>query len=362
MRNSKVYSHISARDVVKNGSFKLNPKDNIALDSLKQFGVDIVAMDSLLGGGSGGVPGYVSGEPLIARLNGILTAVTPKRSIDELVGVSTVGSWGDEEVQVQMEELAGEPVLYGDNTQIPLADFITTQARRQMVDFELGFQIGIKEDYRLNKDWYNGTESKRRAVTNALDVARNQVGFTGFANRRTYGLLNDPSLPSVLAKSTGSAKVWLDGATTFDNLVTDFILMYNAIETQSGANISTDTKLCFAIPSGYAGVLTKAQSQTGKTFKEWVTENYNVRIAVIPEFRNAIGNEDVVYLFVEEAGIYDESTVENSTVIQAVQERYKVIYSGEGDKGGYKEDAINSTAGVLILRPWAFARKIVSGS
>ena len=31
-------------------------------------------------------------------------------------------------------------------------------------------------------------------------------------------------------------------------------------------------------------------------------------------------------------------------------------------KGGYKEDAINSTAGVLILRPWAFARKIVSGS
>ena len=35
MRNSKVYSHISARDVVKNGSFKLNPKDNIALDSLK---------------------------------------------------------------------------------------------------------------------------------------------------------------------------------------------------------------------------------------------------------------------------------------------------------------------------------------
>ena len=34
MRNSKVYSHISARDVVKNGSFKLNPKDNIALDSL----------------------------------------------------------------------------------------------------------------------------------------------------------------------------------------------------------------------------------------------------------------------------------------------------------------------------------------
>ena len=48
MRNSKVYSHISARDVVKNGSFKLNPKDNIALDSLKQFGVDIVAMDSLL--------------------------------------------------------------------------------------------------------------------------------------------------------------------------------------------------------------------------------------------------------------------------------------------------------------------------
>ena len=91
--------------------------------------------------------------------------------------------------------------------------------------------------------------------------------------------------------------------------------------------------LCFAIPSGYAGVLTKAQAQTGKTFKEWVTENYNVRIAVIPEFRNAIGNEDVVYLFVEEAGIYDESTVENSTVIQAVQERYKVIYSGEGDKG-----------------------------
>ena len=49
MRNSKVYSHISARDVVKNGSFKLNPKDNIALDSLKQFGIGIV-MKVIFGG------------------------------------------------------------------------------------------------------------------------------------------------------------------------------------------------------------------------------------------------------------------------------------------------------------------------
>ena len=361
---SQVKLHMNGRTVAKRGPVKLAADSQITHADLSNIGVSVkMAMDALNGGGSGGVPGYVSREALETWLPGTLRAITTVRNIDEIVGISTVGRWEDEAIKLRVVEPAGHAELYGDNANIPLADIRTTIESRGVVRFEQGFQVGKLEDVRLSAAGYQAAEEKRRAASESLDIARNTIGFYGFhsADASVYGLLNDPNLSpyqSYADAGQGSGVVW--SAATFPDLVKDFTRMVDRLESQMGGHLQDNTPLQLVIPTGYRNALQVREANTGVSFREWLSQTYpSIRITTTPEFKLANGGADVAYLIAESVAEYDESDIQSATIIQAVPTRYEVLGSENGIKG-YLEDAVMATAGCFVLRPWAIARYTIS--
>jgi len=355
MTQSKIHSHMTGRIAAERGPVNLQADVQLSHADLNALGVDLQAMDAaLIGGGLGGVPGYIGREPLETWLPGTLRAITQVRNIDTIAGITTIGRWEDEAIKVRLEEPAGQPELYGDNANIPLADFRTTIESRGIVRFELGFRVGQLEQARLSANGFDGYQSKRRAVQEAMDISRNAIGFNGFHSdtSNVYGLLNDPNLPAYAGSAT-----WLTA--DYETLVNEVTEMVNQLEEQSGGHVREDMAMTLVLPTGYRGIF-NAANELGYTFRSWLRDNYpNMRIVHTPEFKAANGDLDVAYLFVDAAGEVDDSDVESSSLIQAVPVRYQVIGSEQEIKG-YLEDATNATAGVFVLRPWAFARRTIS--
>lgn len=349
--------HMSGRLAVTRGAIQLDGTEQLSHSDLESAGVGLRAMDSALTGpptSSGNIPRHM----LETWLPGVLRVITQVRNIDEIIGITTIGSWEDEQISVRVAEPVAKAELYGDYTNVPLANYRQDVESRGIVRFEQGFQVGKLEEARQQRIGFQPHEEKRRAATESLDVSRNDVGFYGYndgVGTNVYGLLNDPSLP---AYTTPTAP-WLTA--TFDQLTADFISMINALELQMGGNLPDTASLVLAMPSGYRAIFSRyQQTGNGMTFREWLKETYpNLRIVTTPEFVGANGGLDVVYLFIENAGTEDESDMTNASIIQAVPVRYQVLGS-ENRLKGYIEDAINATAGVFVLRPWAFTRKTVS--
>src|SRR5574344_2698929 len=117
MSISKTRLHMNGRLASKRGAVTIAADAKIKAEHLRNLGVNLdgVAFDSLTGGGSGGVPGYVSREALETWLPGTLRAITTVRNIDEIVGITTIGDWQDEAIKLRGIETAGQAALYGDN-------------------------------------------------------------------------------------------------------------------------------------------------------------------------------------------------------------------------------------------------------
>lgn len=352
---SKIKYHVSGRDIAKRGPLELAEDSQISIKDLDLLGINIMAMDTALVGPAL-QNGFIESHLLRSMLPGIVRIATRVRVIDEIVGVTNAGQWHDDSVAVNLAEPVGKAELYGDQTNIPLASYRTGLEERGIVRFEQGFSTGPLEVARQQAAGYDATAEKRASAQESLDISRNRVGFFGFAapTSRTFGLLNDPNLPAY----KGATADW--STATFEQITGDLADMFNDIEVQSGGNIREGMPHTLVLPTGYRSILTRANPvATGQTVLQWINENYpNTRIVSgVPEFVGANGGEDVAYLFAETAG---DGPDNGNTIIQVVPERYRVLGS-ENRVKGYIEDATNATAGVFVLRPWAFARRTISG-
>lgn len=361
---SPVRMHMNGRLTVRRGPARITADDKLTHADLQNLGINFVSMDSaLIGGGSGGVPGYINREVLETWLPGTLRTITTVRNIDEITGITTVGRWEDEAIKLRVVEPAGRAELYGDNSDIPLSDIRTTIEARGVVRFEQGFRVGKLEDIRLSAAGYQAAQEKRRAATESLDKARNDIGFRGFLSATTsvYGLLNDPSLSAYQDYTGGGNVQWDSASITFVALVKDFTRMVDRIESQMGGHLQDSTPMAFVIPTGYRNALQVRETNTGVSFRQWLTETYPaLRIVTTPDFKDGNGaGVDVAYLIAEAVSEYDDSDINGATVVQAVPTRYEVLGSDNEIKG-YIEDAIMATAGVFVLRPWAVARYAIT--
>ena len=352
---SEILMHQSARQIKRRGAAKLAADQEIALDDIQRLGIGFAAMDSGLVGNAV-TTGYVPAETLQTWMAGTIRAITTPVDIDFIAGITTVGNWHDEEINVRTEEALGTAQLYGDSANIPLAGNNPGYESRQVVRFEQGFSVGTLERRRLGAAGFDQDTSKRRAVAASLDATRNAVGWSGVAGTTTYGLLNDLNLPTALSQTSG---VTWDSGLTFDEAVADFVALRNALDNQMGIALRDDATYLFVLPTGYRGFMNLYNTAGTLSFGGWLKENYpNLRVEYAAKLKDASAtNKDLVYLIAENVANLDESTVDSATVTQLVPARYEVIGSETRPKE-YVETASNALAGVMVLRPWAVARKI----
>lgn len=364
---STVHSHVSGRNIKP---LVLTAEDCADVRQLARIGLDLstqfvqdaardigFAMDDT----QGLVTAASISNPvqfLQAWLPGFVRVMTGARKIDTLIGVTTVGSWEDEEIIQGVLESLGTAAEYGDITSIPLSNWNLNFERRTVVRWEKGLSVGMLEDARSARVRVNTAAEKRAAASLALEIIRNRVGFYGYnsGGNRTYGFLNDPNLPAystVAATGSGSATTW--SSKTFLNITADLRGMFAALQTGSKDLIDpaeVDTTL--ALSTAVTQYLT-VTSDYGISVRDWLAKTYpKCRIVSAPELDGANGGANVAYLYADT--VPDGGTDGGNTWAQLVPAKFMALGTEKRAKS-YVEDFANATAGALLKRPFAVVRR-----
>lgn len=364
MNKSFERSHIAPRQV---GAVQMSADDVADYAALGDLGITFgaqnvkamaaFAMDS---GNQGDVTAPSITTPVQFLQNwlpGFVKVITAARKIDELVGITTTGSWEDEEIVQGLLEPIGNAVPYGDYTNVPLASWNTNFVRRTVVRFEKGIKVGMLEEARAARIRISTSAEKRASAALALEIQRNLVGFYGFNNgdNLTYGFLNDPGLPAyvpVAASGTGGSTLW--SQKNFLQIVADIRAAAAQLQTQSQDTINPeDAELTLALPTNSYQYLS-VTSDFGISVRDWINKTYpKMRVISAPQLNLANGGQNVFYLYAE--SVEDGASDDSRTWVQVVPAKFQALGVEKMAKA-YEEDYANATAGVLLKRPYAVVR------
>lgn len=296
---------------------------------------------------------------LQAWMPGLVRLLTAPRKIDELIGVTTVGSWEDEEVIQGVLEPTGIAVPYTDLGNIPLANWNLNYERRTIIRFEAGLRVGKLEEARAAKARINSAAEKRNGASVALDIQRNRVGFLGYNGgaNRTYGFLNDPILPNYVTVANGAATTPQWSTKTYLEIVKDIQSFVAALRLSSGGNINLmgpgGARATLAIADNAYDYLSTV-SVYGNSVLDWINKTYpNLRIVSAPELNLANGGANVAYIWVDR--VEDGSSDGGAVWSQNVPARFFTIGTEQQAKA-YVEDFGNALGGVMVKRGFAVRR------
>ncbi len=292
-------------------------------------------------------------------LQGVVHILTTARRGDVLAPVMTVGDWSDEEIVLTILEHLGQPELYKDHGDLPIAAWNSTYERRTIVRFELGAESTKLDEERSAKAGVNSMDEKRAAVAMAFEILRNEIFFYGFNNgaNRTYGFLNDPNLPAFVTLPNGAAADNTWASKTVAERVTDIVTAIGTLRTQSGSQVDPESmRLKLAVAAGIKDLMNESDASfsNGMTVNEWMQKNYpNITVESIPEFDAADGGENVFYLYAE--NVDGSGTDGGETVIQAVPTKMTALNTVQTARG-VREGYTNATAGCFVKRGYAVVR------
>jgi hypothetical protein len=324
----------------------------VGMDMLRQA----YAADSLQGGvTAAAIPGYI--QFMQNWLAGLVTVITAARKIDELVGISTVGSWEDEQVLQRVLEMTGYTPPYTDYGNVPLSDWNMVTVPRTVVRFELGMRVGVLEEKRAAREGVNTSQWKRESCALQLEIGRNLIGFNGYnsGQNNTYGFLNDPGLPSYVSVANGASGSGLWSSKTLLEICADIRAAAAALQNQSQDNINPeDVATTLAVPT-IAYQYLSTISDLGYSVRSWIEATYKGKMRVVsaPQLNTANGGSGVFYLYAEQ--FKDNSTDSGRVWEHVVPAKFMVLGVQKLAKG-YEEDYTNATAGVMLKRPFAVVR------
>ncbi len=293
-------------------------------------------------------------------LPGVVNVMTVVRKADMVAPVVTAGEWHLEEVVLKTMEHTASPQLYSDHGGVPLVSFNETYERRQVVRFELGVQHAQLADLRAAATGTSPQNEKRVALAEGFEILRNDIAFNGFnvGTGKTYGYLNDPSLPAYVTVATGAG-----GDTTWASkdaveIINDLSTAIAALEVQAGGNIDpTMNTISLEIPLAFNSYLTRSDSSftNGKTPMEWLKENYPmINVVTVPQLTGTNAGENVFYL--KAVSVDNSGTDGGEAMIQVVPAKMRAMGSVQNEKGGTTEGYTSALAGVFTKRPYAIVR------
>lgn len=289
---------------------------------------------------------------------GLVRAVFKVRVIDELIGITTIGDWFEEEVVQAAIESMGDAVPYGDYTPVPYASWNVNFERRTIVRFEKGMMVARLEEARAGAMRVSSQNEKRIGAAVALDIQRNQVGFVGYNSGadRTYGFLNDPNLLAYTTVANGASSSPLWSSKTTLEIITDLLTAFKTLEVQSGGNIQPKRdETTLALPTGFDAYL-GTPTTLGYSVNAWLNANYpKCRVITAPQLAAANGSANVFYLYADKMESDPVSTDDGRTWMQAVPAKFQTLGVQQMSKGVI-EDFTNATAGVMCKRPMAVTR------
>lgn len=332
-------------------TFDASELSNVA----SKAGTEGFAMDSLTQGvitAAGGAPIQF----LQNFLTGWVQVLTQPLEIDNLVGITTVGSWEDEEVIQGILEYTGKALPYNDLSNVPLSSYNVSYEKRTNVRGEEGLQVGKLEEARMAKMGINTLDDKRSAAMSALSIFRDQVGFFGFNSgaNRTYGLLNEPGLEAyqTIADGAGANSIW--SSKTYLEICLDIRTAVSRLRNNSKNTVEPEkSNLVLAVAAGSIDYLS-TNSDFGNSVMDWIKTTYpSMRVVGSNRLTAANAGDNVFYLYAETV---ENGGSDNQRVFEQLITAQSRLIGSEITSKMYVEDYTNGTAGVMCKRPFAVVR------
>ena len=325
-----------------------------ALETLERLGIQMtnrtVSMDAAVPGIT--TPSVVTPLQFLQHyLPTPIRTVTSPRKIDELVGRNIVADWCDEEVVTTVIESKGSARPYGDYTSIPLASFNVNFEKRTIVRFEEGIEVTKLDQERANKIRINIASEKREAASTSLAIELNRIGFYGYndGKNRTYGFLNEPSLPAYTTVATGAASNTKWSTKTYLEICADIRTAVAALRVRSGDLFDPYTDSFTMAISLSAVEYLSVVSNYGNSVRDWIKETYpSCKIVSCVELDKANGGSNVFYLYAEKI---DGKPVWANNVVTV----YRMLGNEQKIKG-YQEGYSNATSGIMLNYPVGIVR------
>lgn len=273
----------------------------------------------------------------------VVKTIFAKRLADEIFGITNAGSWEEEETIVPEIETLGQASLYGDYVNNNNASWNPNFNKRAVVRFLSSLSVGELEARQAARMRINTKEKKMIGVTNALEIQRNQVAFTGFlvGSEANYGILNDPRLLPYNTVAIGENGNTTWQSKTYLEINSDIRQMQQGLQSQMAGNFDPQTDDCTLIVPVSVGQFITVTPQYGNSVMTWIRENFpKMKIKFAPQFDAALGGQNVAYLIKDE--IDGDKNVE-----QFVQQ--KMFLVGFEKRDTYmKETYSNATSGIFV--------------
>lgn len=282
----------------------------------------------------------------------MVEVVTASRDADAILGRDFAGSWEDEEIVQPVIEFAGQSRPYGDKTTLNLADFNVNYETRTIIRMEQDVEVGKLEAARAAKQRIDAQGSKRHAASLSLAITANDIAFYGYnaGVNKTYGMLNDPNLPSYTTVADGSAGTSEWNTKTFNEIVNDIKSWFAQLRVQTGNNFKPERDASvLALPVSVIDSLQTVNPLGGISVWDWLGKTYpKCRVESAIQLDKANAGENVAYLMAE--------TVAGMKVIgQYMQDALRLIGVEQKAKG-FLECYSNATAGVMVRVPVGIVR------
>ena len=293
-------------------------------------------------------------------LPGVVNVLTVVRKADQVAPVVTAGEWHLEEVVLKVMEHTSNAQLYSDHGGVPLVSFNETYERRQVVRFELGVQQNPLADARSATTGTSPQNEKRVALAEGFEILRNDIAFYGFntGTGKTYGILNDPTLPAYITVANGGGGDTTWASKTTVEIINDLSTGIRALEIQAGGHVDpTMNSIDLEIPLAFNHFLTRSDGSfnNGMTAMEWLTKNYpSIKVVTVPQFGEANAGENVFYL--KAISVDNSGTDGGESIIQVVPAKMRALGVVQNEKGGTTEGYTSAYAGVFAKRAYAVVR------
>lgn len=282
----------------------------------------------------------------------MVEVITASRDADAILGRDFAGSWEDEEVVQPVIEYAGQARPYGDKTNLNLADFNMNFERRTIVRFEQDVEVSKLEEARAAKMRVDAQGSKRYAASLSLAISANDIAFYGYSENgnRTYGLLNDPNLPSYTNFPAGSAGSTEWNTKTFNEITADIKSMMSALRVRSGNNFKpNETPSVLALGVSVIDALQTVNPLGGTSVWDWLAKTYpNCRVVSALQLDAANSDDNVAYLFADNIG-------GKKVMGQYMQDALRLVGIEQKAKS-LLESYSNATAGCILRIPIGVVR------
>lgn len=225
----------------------------------------------------------------------VIENILQERTAEKLIGPKYKAlDFADEEYYNPFIETLGQTSVYGDYMDNLVSDINVNFNKVGHYLFSSLWRVGEREREKLSKARINAEQYKMLAVSEALAIEFNRTAFNGYMQNvgnkfLVNGLLNDPNLLPAIASNNRIM------AMNEEQIINFFSTAVGKLSTQTGNNITADSKIRVGIPNSIFTFLTGKVNQYGLSVIEQIKKGFpNLELISTVELENVANNQNMI--------------------------------------------------------------------